>query len=187
MKTWVSLLLGICLSLLFAVPALGQEEAEGIFARLRDAETGSGRVQIYQPWRLYSAVNGYHARNTQEPGCDGYRVRIYRGIGKKARRESESVVERVLKLWPGLPVFRTYASPDFLVAVGNCRTRYEALSIRSFVLAEFPQAFVVSTRIDFPLLDTLSLRARIEQKRQQQYLDSVEASRDGANGGGDVQ
>ena len=65
-------------------------------------------------------------------------------------------MERALSLWPGERVYRTYDSPYYKVAVGDCRTRFDALYLRNRLLPKFPEAFVIADVINFPptLLDS---------------------------------
>lgn len=176
MRNWLAWVFAMVLLLGAARWANGQTERGNIFSRLGRSPDSKGWVTVYQPWKLRRAAMQYQEKNERNPGTEGYRIRIYRGIGKKARSESEEVVNAVLKKWPGLPVYRNYNSPYFLVAAGDCRNRYEALAIREMLLKEYPQAFVIASHVNFPISDTLDLRERIEQTRQQNYLDSINAS-----------
>ena len=46
-----------------------------------------------------------------------------------------------------------YDNPNFSVTVGNFRTRLEVFRFFKQIQAEFPNAFIVETKIDFPDLD----------------------------------
>jgi len=102
---------------------------------------------------LAEALSNYHARNAQHPGLDGFRVRIYRDLGKNARAESEAVMTRVLEQFGGLRAYRTFDSPYYKVSVGDCRTRFEAYVLRQRLLSSYPRSFVVTERINFPATD----------------------------------
>ena len=84
---------------------------------------------------------------------DGFRVRIYRDLGKNARAVSESIMANVLERYPGLRAYRTFDSPYYKVSVGDCRTRFEAYVLRQRLLALYPRSFVVTERINFPTTD----------------------------------
>jgi len=84
----------------------------------------------------------------------GYRVRIYRDVGKAAREASRRIQEQVLSEMPGTPVYRTFEAPNYRVTVGDFRTRFEALYFRKRLLPRYPQAFVVTATINFPSLRT---------------------------------
>ncbi len=121
-----------------------------IYSLLRESSEGAGKVEIMQPRKLAEALSNYRARNAQHPGLDGFRVRIYRDLGKNARAESEAIMGRVLSQFEGLRAYRTFDSPYYKVSVGDCRTRFEAYVLRQRLLNSYPRAFVVTERINFP-------------------------------------
>ena len=149
----------ISFSLLFTFSLLaGVTYGQGsdIVARLQAESSSMGRVEISQPANVANALRLYQAEHTSRPTLRGFRVRIYRGVGKEARKKSEVIMERALSLWPGERVYRTYDSPYYKVSVGDCRTRFDALYLRNRLLSKFPEAFVIADVINFPptLLDS---------------------------------
>lgn len=148
---------GILLSILLLVwgASLAQESntKNDVYALLREPVAGAGRIEVVQPRKLAEALSNYHARNAQHPGLDGFRVRIYRDLGKNARAESEAVMNRVLEQFEGLRAYRTFDSPYYKVSVGDCRTRFEAYVLRQRLLSTYPRSFVVTERINFPATD----------------------------------
>jgi len=126
---------------------------DDIYDLLRRSASGAGKVEILQPRKLAEALANYKARNAQHPGMDGFRVRIYRDLGKNARAMSESIMANVLERYPGLRAYRTFDSPYYKVSVGDCRTRFEAYVLRQRLLALYPRSFVVTERINFPTTD----------------------------------
>ena len=148
MKTllWLTLLSVILATTLSAQPYTNED----IYALLRQPTEGAGKIELVQPKKLAEALSNYHAKNEQHPGLDGFRVRIYRDLGKNARAESEAIITRVLEQFPGLHAYRTFDSPYYKVSVGDCRTRFEAYVLRQRLLATYPRSFVVTERINFP-------------------------------------
>ena len=134
------------------VRAQGGED--DIFRRLRAESSALGRVQIVQPAQLEGAMARYVSESAKHPTMRGYRVRIYRDVGKAAREASRRIQEQVLSEMPGTPVYRTFEAPNYRVTVGDFRTRFEALYFRKRLLPRYPQAFVVTATINFPSLRT---------------------------------
>ncbi len=124
-----------------------------VYALLREPVAGAGKVEIVQPRKLADALSNYYNKNAQHPGLDGFRVRIYRDLGKNARAESEAVMARVLEQFEGLRAYRSFDSPYYKVSVGDCRTRFEAYVLRQRLLSSYPRSFVVTERINFPTTD----------------------------------
>lgn len=147
--------IGIIVLMLTCYTVLAQESnsRNDVYTLLREPVAGAGKVEIVQPRKLAEALSNYHARNAQHPGLDGFRVRIYRDLGKNARAESEAVMTRVLEQFGGLRAYRTFDSPYYKVSVGDCRTRFEAYVLRQRLLSSYPRSFVVTERINFPATD----------------------------------
>lgn len=144
------LVLFFLLSSCFFSAAYAQGSANDIFLRLSHNAPGLGTVTVRQPVRLAEAMSQLKTENAKSPGIDGFRVRIYRGLGQSARTQSEAVVAAVMEKWPGLRAYRSFESPYYKVTVGDCRTRVEALALRTRILSAYPQAFVISERVNFP-------------------------------------
>ena len=134
---------------LLGVVGLRAQERD-IYSLLRDPSEGAGKVEIRQPRKLAESLSNYRARNAQRPGMDGFRVRIYRDLGKNARLQSQAAMDKVLTQFEGLRAYMTFDSPYYKVSVGDCRTRFEAYVLRQRLLPLFPRSFVVTERINFP-------------------------------------
>ena len=55
--------------------------------------------------------------------------------------------------YPGLKVYRTFDSPNFKVAVGDFRTKDEALALFKRLKSQYPAAFIIKENINYPLVD----------------------------------
>lgn len=120
---------------------------------VRGAEWGQeGTVIISQPELLLSAMRQDLLVNRAGLRQSGFRVRVYRGLGRNARAKSIEIADRLKEQYSGLAVYRTYQAPYYLTSVGNCRTRIEALSLQHRLLGAYPQAFVIEENIDYPSL-----------------------------------
>lgn len=121
-----------------------------IYTLLRAPVEGAGKAEIRQPRKLAEALSNYRAKNAQHPGMDGFRVRIYRDLGRDARLQSQVAMDKALTQFEGLRAYMTFDSPYYKVSVGDCRTRFEAYVLRQKLLGLFPRSFVVTERINFP-------------------------------------
>lgn len=133
-----------------ALRANAQEGEDNILMRLILQNQHAGAVSLRQPMPLIDAMDDLKAYNAKNPGLEGYRVRVYRGLGKNARDESQAIMNRIFENHPGLTAYRTFESPYYKVTVGDCRTRAEAFALRLSILREFPKAFVIAEHINFP-------------------------------------
>ena len=85
------------------------------------------------------------------------------GIGRiciswTAREESAAVIRRFNALYPHIQAYRSFASPNFKVTVGNFRTRLEAEALLQRLKGDFPDAFIVRERFKYPSIGRADTR-----------------------------
>lgn len=68
---------------------------------------------------------------------EGYRVRIFVDNGQDAGENSAAAQEMFRQQFPSIPTYRTYESPSWVVAVGNCTSMEEALILQNRVRGAF--------------------------------------------------
>lgn len=149
-KAWLLVLVGVggfwhCEGL--------QAQGRLVAEELTHVSTSShGAVEISQPELLPAAMRQDLLVNRGGLQLSGYRVRVYRGLGRDARARSIAIADKLKAQHPGMAIYRAYQAPYYLTSVGNCRTRIEALSLQHRLLASYPQAFVIEENIDYPPL-----------------------------------
>lgn len=82
----------------------------------------------------------------------GFRLQIYFGSGENAHNQAIRIKTEFLSSYPDVKTYLLFKSPDFIVRVGNFRTKSEALKMQKSLLFKFPNAFIVSDEIAFPEL-----------------------------------
>lgn len=85
---------------------------------------------------------------------NGFRIRLYFNSAKNAREESAALMKRFNTLYPRIPVYRSYSTPNFKVTAGSFRTRAEAEYLLARIKTDFPDAFIVRERFRFPSMGT---------------------------------
>jgi hypothetical protein len=85
----------------------------------------------------------------KEKGFDGFRVQIFFSSGNNSKKAVNDTKAQFLKLFPDVPTYIVYHSPNFKLRVGNFRTRFEAYAFYEKVRKDFPSAFVVNDKIEF--------------------------------------
>lgn len=104
---------------------------------------------VNQPASVRKALSAHVERNAGKT-VNGYRIRLYFDSGRGSREASASVIRRFNEMYPSVQAYRTYASPNFKVTVGNFRTRVEAEYLLRRLKADFPDAFIVRERFKYP-------------------------------------
>ncbi len=90
----------------------------------------------------------YVEQNKAQQQLDGFRVQIYNGT----KQETLKTRSKFLGVFPNVPVYTVYESPEYKVQTGDFRTRLEAEKFLKQVVNEFGSGFVVKTKIKFPEL-----------------------------------
>ncbi len=91
-------------------------------------------------------------QNKRSGTMSGFRLQIYFGSGGNAHNQAIKVKTEFLSSNPDIKTYLFFKSPDFIVRVGNFRTKSEALKMQKSLLNRFPNAFIVSDDIAFPEL-----------------------------------
>ena len=106
-------------------------------------------IIIRQPDNVRSALSDQISANGRKK-YNGYRVRIYLDSSQSARDASLRALNTFQRLYPDIPSFRVYESPNFRVLVGNSRSRFEADKFAEAIRHDFPAAAVVRDRFKYP-------------------------------------
>ena len=123
-----------------------------IFSALGD------RVVVRQSSAVRSAL-GKHVSSNASKSYNGFRIRLYFASSRTAREESAAVIRRFNEMYTGIQAYRTFASPNFKVTVGNFRTRLDAEALLRQLKADFPDAFIVRERFKYPSIGRPAARS----------------------------
>ena len=104
-----------------------------------------------------AALNKQVAANADKQ-YNGFRIRLYFASTRTAREESSAVIRRFNALYPHIQAYRSFASPNFKVTVGNFRTRLEAEALLQRIKGDFPDAFIVRERFKYPTIGRADTR-----------------------------
>jgi hypothetical protein len=115
------------------------------------------RVVVRQSPAVRAALNKQVAANAGKQ-YNGFRIRLYFASTRTARDESAAVIRRFNALYPHIQAYRSFASPNFKVTVGNFRTRLEAEALLQRIKGDFPDAFIVRERFKYPTIGRADTR-----------------------------
>jgi hypothetical protein len=97
-----------------------------------------------------AAFPEYLKRNAEKKK-NGYRIRIFFDNKQSARTQSEEIEKLFMEQFPQYPVYRTYTNPYFKVAVGDFRSKSDAVRVLEQIKREYPKAFIIKDVINYPL------------------------------------
>lgn len=84
----------------------------------------------------------YHKRTNGE--IDGYRVKIHFGSDKTKAREIQT---KFSSKYNDIPTHEDYQQPNFVIMVGDYKTKLEAYEILKKIKDDYPYAFIVKSKI----------------------------------------
>jgi hypothetical protein len=93
----------------------------------------------------------------------GYRVKIHFGAEKA---KANDVKGKFCQIFPDVPAYMDYDTPNFSITVGNFRTRLEAYKMYKEIQTDFPNAFIVEMKIEYPDLTVRKEDAPEEDTKQ---------------------
>jgi len=76
---------------------------------------------------------------------DGYRIKIHFGIDREA---AEAIRTKCTTSFTSILTYLEYQQPNFVVLLGDYKTKLEAFDCLRKVQVEFPNAFIVKAKIN---------------------------------------
>lgn len=84
----------------------------------------------------------FHRRSNGE--SDGYRIKIHFSADKTKAREVQS---KFNSKFSDVPSYEEYQQPNFVINVGDFKTKLEAFELLKRIQVEFPYAFIVKSKV----------------------------------------
>jgi hypothetical protein len=113
----------------------------GLF--IKGQETANSQAQTqFKVKELVEKKAEYHRLTNGEQ--DGYRIKIHLSIDRDA---AEAMRLKFSNHFPEINTYKEYQQPNFVVLVGDYRTKLEAFESLKKIRLEFPNAFIVKGKI----------------------------------------
>jgi hypothetical protein len=135
----------------------------GISSQTAKMEELLGKLQIRQDPRITDLLIRHSQINQRKHGFDGFRLEIYFNSDSKAREIAARVKNEFNLVFPDIPSYLLFQTPNFKVRIGDFRNKSEALKTKAYIASKYPNAFIVKDIIRFPEL----FPERIEQSQEQ--------------------
>jgi hypothetical protein len=116
-------------------------------------QAAEGRVNIYQDSRVDAILKRHIEYNQQLEGIDGYRIHIFFDAGNQSLSRANQAAARYQMLYPTDTAYVSFSEPYYRVRVGDFRTRLDADGYLQKIIKDYPNAFVIKDKINFPKLD----------------------------------
>jgi len=122
-----------------------------------------GKLPIKQDPRITDMLIRHNQINQKRKVTEGYRLEIFFSSANKAREQSVRVKNEFNLVFPTIPSYMLFQTPNFKVRIGDFRSKSEALKAKAHIASKYPNAFIVKDNIRFPELFTESVEQTEEQ------------------------
>lgn len=151
MKILSIFILFFCISIIKISSQNIKKTQQDIFKILQKKEKNS-IINLHQDSSLYCLVKKHIKVNEEIEGIPGYRIQIFFGSGRNAKKQALKIKSDFLLKHPELKIYLLFKSPYFKLHAGDYRTKYEAMKDLKLLKEEYPGCFIVKDIIKFPEL-----------------------------------
>jgi hypothetical protein len=110
------------------------------------------KLNIQSDPKINDLLKQHVVQSKKNGTVGGFRLQIYFGSGEKAHNQAIKAKSDFLSSNPDIKAYLLFKSPDFIVRVGDFRTKSEALKLKKTLLFQYPNAFIVADEIALPEL-----------------------------------
>lgn len=157
----------IFLFVILCLPGHAQNDTLNLNTGLSDQtakmEELLGKLQIRQDPRITDLLVRHSQINQRKRSTEGFRLEIFFSSENKAREMAMRVRNEFNLVFPEIPSYLLFQTPNFKVRIGNFRNKSEALKTKAYIASKYPNAFIVKDMIRFPDLFTESVEQSEEQ------------------------
>lgn len=140
-----------CFFIFISAQAGAQLSGTRLLRQIQYSEDG-GKVTIIQSEQIGRMLDKHLYEAGKTKGIVGYRIRIYSNSGQEAFKDGPVVQAEFSKKYEGVSTYFRFDSPFYRIYVGDFRTRSEAMKFLRTLERDYPDAFIVRTRIAYPKL-----------------------------------
>jgi hypothetical protein len=114
----------------------------GIRLLAQESSTGNSIQTLLKVRALQEKKVAFHKLTNGE--SDGYRVKIFFGTDKT---KAKNVQAKFVNDYKGIPAYEEYQQPNFVINVGDFKTKIEAHELLKKIKEEYPYAFIVKSKV----------------------------------------
>jgi hypothetical protein len=109
------------------------------------SQENSNSQQVQTEMKVKLLADKKSAYNRQNNGeYDGYRIKIHFGVDRIKARETKSKFSAKFNEYVA---YEDYQQPNFVITVGDFRSKLEASEALKKIQVEFPNGFIVKSKI----------------------------------------
>lgn len=112
----------------------------------------SAKSAIHTDPRIDQLVDLHITYNEEFPLIDGYRIQLKMSSGNAALDELNDIKTKFEEKYPETKSYIIFREPYYRLRVGDFRTRLEAVAFLDRIKRDYPHAWVIKDKIEFPEL-----------------------------------
>jgi hypothetical protein len=112
------------------------------------ADTITGTLQINQDMRVNVLLNKHIEINQVKQTIDGFRIQVFFDSGNNSKSKAQAALDEFVARYPKIMAYLTFKSPNYKVRVGDFRTRLDAQRFLNEIIADYPNAFIITDQIN---------------------------------------
>jgi hypothetical protein len=123
------------------------------FSRFSQDSIGNeGEIVIVQDQKIDTLLSKHLIYCQSYRHIPGYRIQIFFDSGNNSKKGALKAKALFLTKYPATEAYVIFQEPYYKVRVGDFRTKMEAEGFLQKVIVDFPNAYRVNDKINFPLL-----------------------------------
>lgn len=101
----------------------------------------------------YDLLHRQYLENPDNKGITGYRVQIFFDSGNYSGDRAREAQEEFQEKYEDIPVYISWKAPNYRVRAGDFRSRLEAERFLQQIKRDYPNAWAIKDKINFPELN----------------------------------
>lgn len=107
-------------------------------------------VNISADSRIQQLIDSHIQLNEIQSSIPGFRIQLFIGSGNFSRNNAISEKQKFDSRFPNDKSYLIFNTPNYIVRVGDFRTRLEAEAFRNRIIGVYPEAYIVRDDIALP-------------------------------------
>jgi len=114
--------------------------------------TDNSKVTVHADTRVEKLVDLHITYNEEFPIMDGYRIQLNMSSGNAALDNLNEIKTEFEEKYPEIKSYIIFREPYYRLRIGDFRTRLEAVAFLNRIKRDYPHAWVIKDKIEFPEL-----------------------------------
>jgi parvulin-like peptidyl-prolyl isomerase len=114
--------------------------------------TNNPSATVHADQRIDKLVDLHIAYNQEFPIMDGYRIQLNMSSGNAALDNLNEIKAEFEEKYPEIKSYIIFREPYYRLRIGDFRTRLEAVAFLNRIKRDYPHAWVIKDKIEFPEL-----------------------------------